>query len=231
MGGPAPNLLPHLPQAVRDLAADLIAVAGGRERFAPATPGGLLVAAETFARYRLTKMPIIRQSDLMERRTFLSDLRELGRRPFPATQLIMHLVAHFAPMRTRSRANSKDPPYEEIVLPEKLRRYSPDLPALGASCIPNQLRDNFASRELVRGKAHGPRYTPDIAADVSAALGLCRLRNIRWLSPDGRTTGRRRKLISHKNFLSAPGSCAGSALSLHLTFSAIGFLSDGSLPI
>ena len=79
----------------------------------------------------------------------------------------MQLMSHFAPLVIRNRANAKDPPYEEVVPPEKLRRYSADLSALGAFFKPNQLMANFISRELARGKIQVPRYTPYIVADVS----------------------------------------------------------------
>ena len=77
----------------------------------------------------------------------------------------------------RSRANAKDPPYEEIVLPAKLRRYSADLSAIGACFKPDQLMANCISLELAIGKGKAPIYTPYIAADVSApplACACCR---------------------------------------------------------
>lgn len=128
------------------MAAELTAETNGRERFLTATPEDLLPAAGTFARYRLTTLAIIRQSDLVARSMFLSDLMELGRRPFPEIQPITQLLPHFTPLLTRPRANSEDPPFEEIALPEMLLCYSPDLSALGAVFNPNQLMGNFISR-------------------------------------------------------------------------------------
>ena len=108
----------------------------------------------------------------MARRMFLQDLRELDRMSFPELQLIMQLLSHFTPLVARNRANAKDPPYEEIVLPGKLRRYSADPSASRAFFNLNQLMANFISRELARGEIHLPSYTPYIAADVSVAPWL-----------------------------------------------------------
>ena len=59
-------------------------------------------------------------------------------------------MSHFAPLVSRSRANANGPPYEEIVRPGDLRRYSDDLSALGAFFKPDHMADNFISRELAR---------------------------------------------------------------------------------
>ena len=100
---------------------------------------------------------------------FLQDLRELDRMSFPELQLVMQLLSHFAPLVARNRANAKGPPYEEIALPGKLRRYSADLSALGAFFKPNQMMANFISLELSRGKIQVPSYAPYIMDDVSVA--------------------------------------------------------------
>ena len=63
---------------VRALTADLTAETAGRDRFQTVTPTDLFDAAETFARYRLTSLDIIRHTDRDARRMFLSDLRELS---------------------------------------------------------------------------------------------------------------------------------------------------------
>ena len=101
-------------------------------------------------------MPIIRQADSFH------DLRDLDRMSFPGLQLIMQLLSHFAPLVVRNRANANDPPHEEVAPPEKLRRYSADLCALGAFFKPNQLMDNFVSRGLAMWKIQAPSYTPYI---------------------------------------------------------------------
>ena len=70
----------------------------------------------------------------------------------------MRLLSHFAPLVVRNRSNAKDPPYEEVVLPGKLRRYSADISALGAFLKPNQLMANFISRELAMGDPGAQLY-------------------------------------------------------------------------
>ena len=96
----------RLLSVVHALAADLVAETAGRDRFLTVTPADLYRAAETFARYRLTSLDIIRHKDRDARRTFLSDLRGLGRRSFPQMQLIMQLPAHFTPQIMKSRDNA-----------------------------------------------------------------------------------------------------------------------------
>ena len=91
--------------------------------------------AETLARYRLTALAIIRQTDKAARRMFLADLREPGRKAFPEMQLLAQLFAHFAPL-VKQRLNLKGHPFEEVVPPVKFRNYTADLSNLGAFCIP-----------------------------------------------------------------------------------------------
>ena len=97
MGAPAPQLPPRLYGAVRDSASDLNMEIDGAGRFSSDTPEDLLLATETFARYRLTTLPIIRQSDLLERRMFLQDIRELDRISFPEMQMTTQMMPHFSP--------------------------------------------------------------------------------------------------------------------------------------
>ena len=124
MGPPAPQLGPRLYEAVRDLADELIIETDGRERVASSTPEDLLVAAETFARCRLTTLPIIRQSDLVARSMSPQDLRELDRLSFPEMQQVMQILSHFTPRRPAAA------PMRRTLLAKKL------LPRRGFAFIP-----------------------------------------------------------------------------------------------
>ena len=126
-----------------------------------------LRVAETFARYRLTSLDIIRRADRVARRMSLSDLWELGRRPFHQMQPIMQLMAHFTPQITKSRAGAKEPVFGELVIPDRLRDFPDGISSMGVFLKPYQLTTNYASRELARGKCQTPSYTPYIAAGVS----------------------------------------------------------------
>ena len=79
--------VPHLdvrPLPLADaLAAELMRETAGRDRFLTVTPADLYHSAETFVRYRLTSLDIIRRADRGACRMSLSDLRELGRRSPP----------------------------------------------------------------------------------------------------------------------------------------------------
>ena len=151
-----PELHPHLAPAVGLLADNLSRETAGRERFELFTPADLRAAAEIFVRYRLPTLGVIRQTDQVARRMFVSDLRDIERLAFPDLQLILQLLSHFSPHLLKPRANAKDPPFEEAVLPEKLKAYKADLSHLGAFLKPNQLMANYISKELARGKRRCP---------------------------------------------------------------------------
>ena len=169
MALPAPQLTQQQYEAVRDLASALIMETDGRERFTTATHEGLLLAAETSDRYRLTTVPIIRQADLVARRMSLQDPSRIGPNVLPGASSDNATPFAFYPMVVRNRDNAKVPPCEEIVHQVKLRRYAADLEDLGAFFKTNQLMANCISRELARANIQVPSYAPYIVADVSGA--------------------------------------------------------------
>ena len=79
--------------------------------------------------------------------------------------LFTQLLTHFAP-HPQQRAKAKDPMCGEVVIPERLRNYSADVSALGAFLKPNRPMRNYVSRELPRGAAKTPSYTPSVVPDV-----------------------------------------------------------------
>ena len=162
-----PQFGPATIPLIETLLAETLAETNGRDRFAAATHADFRMAAETFVRYRLTSLNVIRQTDAAARRMFLSDLRELGRRSFPEMQLAMLMLGHFTPQLAKQRTSSKDPLFEEVVLPGRLRNYTADLSSLGALLKPNQPMANYISRELARGKLQVPQYTPYIVPGLS----------------------------------------------------------------
>ena len=101
---------------------------------------GLWEAAYTHVRYRLSSLAIIRHTERDARRLFLSELRGDERKSFPEMQLLMQLFSHFAPVVARQRLNSKNPPFEELVIPQRLAGYTADLSGLGGFLKPNQTR-------------------------------------------------------------------------------------------
>ena len=68
-------------------------------------------------------------------------------------QPLMHLLAHFAPAQ-KQRVNQKDPTFEEVALPAKLRDYKADFGCLGGFMKPNQSMANYVSKELILEKLH-----------------------------------------------------------------------------
>ena len=67
----------------------------------------------------------------------------------------------------KQRTISEDPLFGEVVLPDRLRAYTADLPSLGALMKPNRPTANYVSRELGRVKLQIPSYAPYIAPDLS----------------------------------------------------------------
>ena len=74
-------------------------------------------------RYRLPTLYVIRRAALDARRMFLSDLRQLDRRSSPDMQLITQLLEHFKHLSLKSRANTKDPLFGEVVIPARLKKF------------------------------------------------------------------------------------------------------------
>ena len=118
-----PPIGDELRPLVVDLGRELTRETAGRDRFVGFAAPDLSQAAETLVRYRLSTLEIIRGAKRDARRLFLNECRESGRKSFPEMQLIAQLFAHFAPMTAKSRANVKDPAYEEVVIPRKLSCY------------------------------------------------------------------------------------------------------------
>ena len=119
-------------------------------------------ASNTLVRYRLSSLATIRHTERDARRLFLSELRGNERKRFPEMQLLMQIFSHFAPVIVRQRLNAKGPSFEELVIPQKLARYSADLSGMGGFLKPNQPMVNYISMELAVGKPKVPIYTPYI---------------------------------------------------------------------
>ena len=81
----------------------------------------------------------------------------------------MQLFAHFQPLSAKQRANTKDPAYEELVIPRRLAEYSVDRRNLGGFLKPNHPMVNYVSKELAIGKLKIPSYTPYIVPDLADA--------------------------------------------------------------
>ena len=166
---PAPHLThSHLP-LVGALYAELSSETRGRGRFATASETDLHNAAGIIVRYRLGPLTTVRPTGRGARRMFLSDMRELGRRPYPEMHLTMQLLAHFTTQIAKACPNANDPPFEEAVSHQRLLGCTANLSHLGPDQMPNQLMANYISLGLARGKDQIPSYTPFISPDITAS--------------------------------------------------------------
>ena len=126
-------------------------------------------AAETLVRYRLSSLSTIRHTERDARRLFLSEVRDKARKSSPELQLLTQLFTHFAPVMVRQRPNAKGPAFEELVIPQKLPRYTANLSGLGGFLKPNQPMANYISKEIAVGKLKVPSYTPYIVPNPAEA--------------------------------------------------------------
>ena len=67
------------------------------------------------------------------------------------------------------RPNAKDPAFEEIAIPGRIREFKADLSSIGGFLKPTQEMANFISLEIARGRSKVPAYTPFAVPDLSAA--------------------------------------------------------------
>ena len=146
----APVLDPRHMPLVRSLSAEISEEISGRGRFLTVSPDDIIDAATIYIRYRLPTLDVIRHTALGARRIFLSDLRQLDRRSFPEMQLIMQLLEHFRPQLLKSKANAKDPLFEEVVIPARLRNFRADFSPAGG----------FSEAQSADGQLCEPRARP-----------------------------------------------------------------------
>ena len=116
-----------LPLLAEALSREISLGTAGMDRFTGFAIPDIRLAAETLARYGLSTLEITRHAEKDERRLFLSERREAGRKPVAEIQLLAQLFSHFEPIAGNQRPNTKDPAYEEIALPRKLAESTADL--------------------------------------------------------------------------------------------------------
>lgn len=61
---------------------------------------------------------------------FMRDIREIERMSFPWVHLLLRILGNFSPRQLRIRPNAKDPDYEELVIPERMREFNADISGL-----------------------------------------------------------------------------------------------------
>ena len=103
------------------------------------------------------------------RAMFTRELRGVEKRPCPEMQLLLQILGRCHPIRLKARPNAKDPDYEELVTPHRMREFSANMSGIGSLLNPNQEMDNYISLELARGRIKVPDYTPFIVSGVSPA--------------------------------------------------------------
>ena len=84
-------------------------------------------------------------------------MREVERLKFPDMQLLLQILGHFPPRILQARPNAKDPAYEELVIPERLRDFRVDLSSIAGLLKPVS---NFPLLSIER-KGKSPLYTGD----------------------------------------------------------------------
>ena len=152
MPRPGPRLLhADLPRVTLST-TEIIRETRGRERSADRPADEYAEAASLLVGYRIYSLEIMRRPQKDARNMFLRDLGEVERRPFPEMQLLLQILAHFPPRQLRARPNAKDPPYEELVIPDRLRVFEASLSGIGSLPKPTQEMANYISLGLDRGR-------------------------------------------------------------------------------
>ena len=102
----------------------------------------------------------------------------------------MQLFSHFAPITAKSRANVKNPAYEEVAIPSKMAEYAADLRGIGGFLKPNDPMVNYVGRELAIGKTKVPSHTPFIAPNLADVPRPAPLLDTSHLSRNGNRTAK-----------------------------------------
>ena len=63
-------------------------------------------------------------------------MREVERLKFPDMQLLLQILGHFPPRMLQARPSAKDPAYEELVIPERLKDFKVDLSTIAGLLKP-----------------------------------------------------------------------------------------------
>ena len=82
-------------------------------------------------------------------------MREVERLKFPDMQLLLQIIGHFPPRILQARPNAKDPAYEELVIPERLRDFKVDFSSITGLLKPFAQAPLFASSLLVLQEGEG----------------------------------------------------------------------------
>ena len=150
------------------LFAELNVVCAAHARFQDVDPLELREAADCFIRYRFRSLDAIKRSTKEARKFFLDDLRKIERKSFPDVALIIELFDHL-PVNPQTEQADDKVRFTEVDIPRALINLAPSLAGLTGLFRPDQLQVNWVAKELAKGLAKIPPFTPYLVPKLSSA--------------------------------------------------------------
>ena len=148
----------------KKLSREIRAETAGRPKFADFSHNEYYQCARLFVDSGYTSVESIRQMQETARQYFLTDLRKGNktRKPLKELRLVIDIFGLFVIQKDEEK-----PKYEEITIPEKLKKWSPSITNLRGLLLPDQDACNYFSFELAKGKCKTPPIIPFVIADLS----------------------------------------------------------------
>ena len=169
---------------------------GKRSKFAHFDKRHFSSAAKLFVQAGFSSWTAISKLDDETRRFLREDLRKKHKCSALDLSLINDIFAHYEnekPRRTSSRDPKREPPYEEIVIPQKMERWAVDLSSLVGLLVPDQDMTNVFSKEFYEASKKEPPFTPFVVPKFEVKP---------WMAPlqsHERAAKYWRENIAHKN--------------------------------
>ena len=145
------------------LTNQMIKSLGQRNRFAHFKNSQFGDAAKLFVKAGFYSWTAISKMDDETRKFLREDLRKKFHCSALELSLINDIFTHYEndrPRRTGSKDPKREPPYEEIVIPQLMQRWAVDLSKLSGFFIPDQEMTNVFSKEIYEASKKDPPFTP-----------------------------------------------------------------------
>ena len=144
---------------------------GRRHRFEHFRSSDFGQAARLFAKVGFTSWPAIAKLDEETRKFLREDLRKAHKCSARELSLVNDIFTYYENEKPR-RASPKEagwrrePPYEELVIPQMVERWTVNLSTLGGYLIPDQEMTNMFSKEFYEASKKEPPYTPYVLPEL-----------------------------------------------------------------
>ena len=145
------------------LAAAIAEATQGREEFARFEDEDFELAAGYFAKFGFLTLEDIKKAKTKARDFFIEDLRA-ERLAINDIRLVLEIFELFPP--AAKNRNAKNPEFEEICIPARMKSLALNFEQLRGRLRPDQQMANAISAELARALATTPTYTPFVTVEL-----------------------------------------------------------------